>query len=450
MAKHRIDRRTLLRGIVGSALVAVGLPTLEIMLDSHGEAFADGAGLPVRFMTWFFGNGIWPAQWIPSAEGQGWPASPLTKPLFDRGVNPYCSILTGFQNRAPETLTHHEGMIAFSGHPFVTCADKICSDQGGPTVDQVIASVIGGLTAIPSFHVGVSNGKSYMDGGTTMFALSHKGTKQPQYPNTNPVDVYKKIFGSFTPPNDIDGPLRIAALDAVRGDVASLEKRLGAEDKKRLDAHLDSLSAIESKINAVQPVCEKPRAPTETNPPLGQGDNEPLVTVNEIMAELVAFAFACDITRVMSYMFTYGAGSHVFRGLGHDVEHHAFMSHDEQYVQNGQFQEGVVFEIDAFAYLLQKLMNTPDVTGGNLLDNSIIYMSSDSSWNHDIFDMPLIVAGKGRGALTHPGIHYRSPNGENISDILLTMAQVFDPTRKSIGSGAPASTTPLQIIRAAS
>src|SRR4026209_154352 len=104
MTKHRINRRTVLRGMMGSALVAVGLPTLEIMLNSHGEAFADGTALPVRFMTWFFGNGIWVPDWVPAAEGASWPSSKLTKPLFDRGVNEYCSILTGFDNKSPEKI----------------------------------------------------------------------------------------------------------------------------------------------------------------------------------------------------------------------------------------------------------------------------------------------------------------------------------------------------------
>jgi hypothetical protein len=165
------------------------------------------------------------------------------------------------------------------------------------------------------------------------------------------------------------------------------------------------------------------------------------------MADLIAYAFACDITRVASLLFTYGAGAHVFHALGHDIEHHSFMSHDQSYVTSGQFQDGVRFQIDAFAYLLERLMKTPDATGGNVLDNSILYLSSDSSWAHSVFDMPLLVAGKGGGKLVYPGIHYASPSQENISDVLLSMLQCFDPTATSVGGGPPMSTTPLMAIR---
>ena len=57
-------------------------------------------------------------------------------------------------------------------------------------------------------------------------------------------------------------------------------------------------------------------------------------------------------------------------------------------------------------------------------------------------------AGRGGGALTHPGIHYRSGGDENTSDILLTCLQVFDPTATEVGSAQGLSTTPLSALEA--
>ena len=57
MRTRPIPRRTLLRGLLGAGSVAVGLPLLEAMLDSNGEALADGSPLPLRFGVWFWGNG---------------------------------------------------------------------------------------------------------------------------------------------------------------------------------------------------------------------------------------------------------------------------------------------------------------------------------------------------------------------------------------------------------
>jgi hypothetical protein len=57
----------------------------------------------------------------------------------------------------------------------------------------------------------------------------------------------------------------------------------------------------------------------------------------------------------------------------------------------------------------------------------------------------------------HPGIHYQATawNGQhggpnsagNISDVLLTCLQAFDPAASSVGSGAPSSNTPLEALR---
>jgi hypothetical protein len=56
--KTRLGRRAMLRGLAAGGLVGVGLPLLEIMLNSNGTALASGDPLPRQFMTWFFGNGV--------------------------------------------------------------------------------------------------------------------------------------------------------------------------------------------------------------------------------------------------------------------------------------------------------------------------------------------------------------------------------------------------------
>ena len=48
-----MNRRTMLRGILGGAGAAIALPTLEAMLDTHGAAYADGTGLPRRLALGF-------------------------------------------------------------------------------------------------------------------------------------------------------------------------------------------------------------------------------------------------------------------------------------------------------------------------------------------------------------------------------------------------------------
>lgn len=442
MKSKYLNRRTMLRGMLGGIGAAIALPTLEAMVNSNGEAYADGTPFPVRFMTFFFGNGFILSKFVPQGEGSGYLLSEQLMPLKD--VKNYVSVMTGFDNRCETTITHHEGMTVFNGYTMVDI-QGLYSKAGGPTIDQVISSKLAGKTPIPSVHVGVSRRLSVMDGGTTMHYLSHKGTNEPQPPVHNPQEVWNALFNSFTPPEDPAGPLRVSVLDAVRDNTAALKKRLGVKDNQRLEAHLDGIATLEQKIKALPPVCMKPGMPVEANPE-GPGP-EPFISTAEAMSDLIAYAFACDVTRVASCLLVGGAAETIFNDIGENNSHHG-NTHNWPGGSNS-INKGVIYQMERFAYLLNKLMTTQDGVNGNLLDNSIVYMSSDCSegWTHSIKQQPIIVAGGGGGYLVKPGIHYKG-NGDNPSDILLTCVQAFDPAHTEIGAGDPYSNKPFEAIKA--
>ena len=70
--RQRLARRTFLRGVAGGVAVSVGLPVLDIMLNENGTALADGAALPSRFGTFYWGGGILHSAWVPSQTGMSW------------------------------------------------------------------------------------------------------------------------------------------------------------------------------------------------------------------------------------------------------------------------------------------------------------------------------------------------------------------------------------------
>ena len=65
-----LNRRRVLRGMLGGSAVTVGLPFLNCFLNTHGTALADGAQLPVSFATWFWGCGLNPGRWEPAQVGK--------------------------------------------------------------------------------------------------------------------------------------------------------------------------------------------------------------------------------------------------------------------------------------------------------------------------------------------------------------------------------------------
>lgn len=442
MSRRSIDRRTVLRGLCGGALAAVALPSLEAMLSPDGAALADGSELPVRFMTYCFGNGVRLDRWIPIAQGPGYPLSEELAPLA--AVRDYCSILSGFQNRSEQRISHHEGMTVFSGHAFVE-QRGLFSKAGGPTIDQVIADRVRGDTRYRSIQIGISKRRSATDSGTTLPNLSHRGTNEPLPPELNPQALWTRLFGSFVPPDDPSTPLRLSVVDAVRADAGALKKRLGAADVQRVDAHLQGLRELEVRLKALPPVCALPIRPTETNEDVdGQ---EPLTAVHEAMVDLLAFAFSCDLSRVASVLVSSGASDTVFSELGQRTVHHS-NTHDTG--RQEEVHQVVVWNMQRFASLLEKLRSTPDGPVRSLLDNALILCSSDCSegYTHAIFDQPIVVAGRAGGRARYPGVHYRSSSAESSTDVLVSCLQALAPDAvgAAVGSGATASDKPCSAL----
>src|SRR5690606_1177618 len=82
MAGFTLPRRTILRGALGGVSAAVALPLLEAMVDANGEALADGAALPARFISWFFGNGVRLDRFVPAeSHPNPWTLSEELQPL---------------------------------------------------------------------------------------------------------------------------------------------------------------------------------------------------------------------------------------------------------------------------------------------------------------------------------------------------------------------------------
>jgi len=454
MSKFKLPRRTVLRGMVGGSAVAVGLPLLEAMLNTHGDALAEGSDLPLRFISFYWADGIVIPEWEPPDTGAGYTLSPQLQPL-DGEIKNYVSVISGMRNQYNGTfLTHHEGMCGFSGHP-IQPTGGLNSNATGPTIDQVIADVPGvaDRTPVRAVHVRVSKRESTdMDGGTTVTAMSHRdtgGALVPQVPEFNPVEVYENLFGTFVPQED-DRELRSSVLDYVMADANALKTRLGMEDQARIDAHLQGLQELEDKILAAAPACDLPMEPTETNTDVG--GSEPINSVVDAMSHLIAQAFVCDITRVATFLLKKFVSSTVFDEINATDQHHS-SSHGGPSNQN--YRNGITFQMEKFADLLNVLHSYEEPSGGTLLDNSIIYATSDCSTgaSHTIERQPMLVAGGGRGYLVNPGIHYQStpwsgnhgsPNSSgNMTDVLLTCLRAFDEDAASVGAGALQSSTPL-------
>lgn len=471
LERFSLSRRTMLRGMLGGAVVTVGLPPLEAMLNTHGDALAGGEPLPRKFVMWMCANGYLLSRLEPEDTGLGWDLTPQLQPLAD--VKSYVNVCTGFKSHGTlnAEVGHVEGLTTFNGYPL---GADFSYDVGGPTIDEVIAERIDdtGGTYIRSLQVGISKPTLAGAGGNIYNAMSFRGAPGniiPLPPITDPAEVWQTLFGLYPGPNapKDNRALRQSMIDVVKGQAEALRPKLGALDTQRLDAHLEGVYELENKITALLPTCSLPPEPTENNTAPGGAEN--ITDVTNLMAQLISYALQCDITRVASVMLLELSGDTSWGEIGLSQTQH-ILSHDSQYnaASLEDYHACIVYQMERLADFCNTLHQTVDPNGQNLLDSTIVFASSDVSvgWLHRTDRQPVILIGSGGGHLKNPGVHVQAtPNSEsdpdgvsavgvglptsgNTSDILLACLHAFDPSAESVGGGIAQSTEPLTEILA--
>jgi hypothetical protein len=437
-----LPRRIFLRGVIaGGISVAVPLPRLFGMLNGNGTAYADGTALPVRFGSWFFGNGIIPDRWVPKTTGIGnaWELSEQLAPL--QAVKPWLSVLTGFAIKIANNAPHASmPSAALSG------AQVAGNATGMPTIDQQIAPIVNGSPFKSGLHVGISN----TSGATSLgLAISYAGGNSPNSPNFSPAAMFKQLMGYASttapgaPPAAPDPELlrRAQVLDAVNADAKALRMRLGTDDQMRLDLHLSGLSELQAEITKLEAPKTNTNVlvdPDKAYPTRG-ADGAITRLRGQAFSDLLVFAMASDLTRIFSFMFSAPACHGHYDDCGLDASSfhedfgHRLSSKGASYATIG-FNTGVKFAMSNLADTLTKMKATPD-GAATLLDNSCVYTTScvSESQTHGGTDFPLLVAGKAGGKLKGD-THIRLV-GENVSKVPFTLLTAMGGNATSFGSG---------------
>jgi hypothetical protein len=448
MRRLRINRRQLLGGSLAGVAVRVGLPALEVMLNQHGTAHAQGTPLPKRLVLFFWGNGrgIEAARWTPMATGAGWAPSPQLAPLGE--VKDYVNVVSGFDSKLTRSSRgHHNGCVTMlsggdyqeqpaNGSPFR-------STFALPSIDQVAAKELGKSTLFRSVEIGISSRVIRGEGSTLAF-VSHNGPDSGNPPELSPAALYGRLFAKVQPASgpatdqlaQVTLELRKSVLDAVLEDLRGLEARVGTRDRERLQQHAQNVREIEKRLAApalAPSACAKPMAPTD---PAGASGREPLEERMQAMSRLLAMAFSCDLTRVASFLFSGSVGSTVFWQVGATQGHHQ-LSHEGSATQT-VIDASTTFTMKQLAVLLQALKATPE-GAGNLLDQSAVMATSDCSngTSHSTRDMPIVLAGRAGGALRYPGVHHRAVAGSdnNTSRVLFSLLKGVGVPLTEVGAG---------------
>lgn len=241
MNTKQLGRRRFLRGVAGGSLVAIGLPRLSPMLDSHGLAYAATGERPVRYITWGFSNGVVPKLWNPTATGHGssWQLSAALLPLA-----PWKSYLSVVGNVKVEGSSQHGCGNTF----FVTGAKAPSREPMAASLDQIIAAKVGATRPLKSLEIGIVNAPEDEEPGR--MAWSHNGPRSSNFPSYDVGEVFDRLFGangatgmgtqkSPEPSTGTSGAAlrraRKSVLDFVLEDSRRLRAALPAPDRLRLD-----------------------------------------------------------------------------------------------------------------------------------------------------------------------------------------------------------------------
>ena len=454
MPTKRVSRRTVLRGALATGTaISVPLPILDIMLNDHGTAFAQGAPLPKRYCTWFFGNGIIPALWNPTATGTGsaWTLSEELAPLM--AVKPWLTVVSGLKNMIGNSSPHPMGSAASTtGGSVANNSAELIS------IDQIVAGVNKG-GSFPSLEIGCSdatpNGPE-----NTLHTCSHRGPNAPNYPEFDPHAAFTRMFAGMSTTGNVDqmkklNDVKKSILDAVLADGNEVSSLLGAKDKARLSDHLDAIRQIEMRLATMPSMSSTIAIPTD---PQAAGiakdtKSEAPLKVNDVMAQMLAVALASGITNNATFMFTLPAAHVYYRSISSDLnaDFHDTIAHNDagNNATTGyqtRYHKGIVYAmqgLNTFASQLSKMTEG----AGTVLDNMLIYVTSCTGWGkvHDTSEWPVLFLGKAGGALKGDQ-HFRAANG-NLSSALLTIANIFGAGLKTIGKGNGQTSTELAGLR---
>ena len=430
---NRVQRRTVLRGLLQGATVAVALPYLDCFLNNNGTLLAaEGAPLPTRFGTWFWGLGVNPNRYFPTKTGKGYDLLPELSPIakFQDKV----TVFSGFDclTDGKPVIPHGTGSTTFRSGTAPGGSGAL----SGATFDNIVADAIGTGTRFRTLDVSAI--------GDSRNSLSGQGAGQMNPVETNANRFYQRLFGEgFTDPNaaafapDPKIMSHKSVLSVVKEERKALERSLGAADRARLDQYFTAVRQVEAQlsIQLQQPeplvACKVPQPPKDMEV---QTVLEDVLLNHEMMARLLAMALACNQTKVFNVAFSNGASSLTRRGSS--TTHHQ-LTHDEVVDPRLGYQPEATKFVEAlmgaWGSFLGILDGMPE-GDGTLLDHMLVVAHSETEYakNHTVTNLPIMFAGTAGGRI-RSGTHV-SMKREPVSRVALTAMQAVGVQIESFGT----------------
>jgi hypothetical protein len=356
-----------------------------------------------RFGVMYIPNGMIMQNYLPSTEGAAYELTPTLSALAPHRSQ--LQVLTGLTCIPP--AGRPGGAHAKASTRFLTDISPPTSEtwlDAGISVDQILAQETGKHTQLASLELAIESGETAGSCDTGYACpytntISWKGPSTPLPTQNNPRLVFERLFGDSgsTDPKERLGQMRgqKSILDSVTEEVARLNGALPQSDRSKLTEYLDAIRGVERRIQIAE--TDHQQLPVVEHPAGIPANWEDHV---KLMLDLQVLAYQCDLTRVITLMMGHEQSGMTYPQIGVPDAHHPISHHQREPEKVAKTAKINAYHMSMFAYLLEKMKNTPD-GDGTLLDHmTLIYGAGIADSNtHAPVDIPFILAGGGAGNL---------------------------------------------------
>jgi hypothetical protein len=397
------------------------------------------AATPTNVIIVYVPDGVVPSLWFPKGTEVDFTLPVMAEPLG--AIKSDCVFLQGISMYAGEPT-----------HPGGT--KKVITATGPVSLDVFLGQKLKGSAPFDAIQLGVAS--TFENGSGT---ISFVGAGQPVVPDDNPLNVFDRLFSGFKPPSgmmsmgpDLTPRQRQSVLDAIKGDLTSLQAKLGGTEKARLDSHMQFLRDVEARAtNMIAPsaACDVKSfnkggftvPPNDYDYPKVYHKVENFPLVGQLQMDLAVLALSCNLTRVATLMWSHAVSPTKVPGLATTLGNHD-SSHYGSNPMSDNARQYVLYRrwfMERFVSLVQALKRVP-FGDGTLFDSTLLLVCSDIGDGdlHDHKDVPFLVAGgaktglKGGRFLDYTGKGMGGQN-ETHAKLLVSMARAAGVLIDSFG-----------------
>ncbi|NJB83540.1 DUF1552 domain-containing protein [Wenyingzhuangia aestuarii] len=398
-----MDRRSFVKGLG----VACMLPYLECMgmsslsvLDAPSKV-----DIPKRLCYLYVPNGVamppkeseyfnkW--NWFPTGKGANYKFTNTLSSLEPHRKD--ISILGGLSHPFSRSVLGH-----IAGDTWLTGGDLRGAYKNSVSVDQVAARHLAKNTRFPSLVLSTDGGVGYKSRASTL-SFDSSGKAIPSEHRQR--EIFERYFspngGGTTAQRRKSLQQGKKLVDLILEDSKSLNRKLGAHDKAKMDEYLTSLNRVEEQVVRNEKWLDIPLKKFDSDHlNLDVSPQDPEAYIKATL-DLMVIGLQTDATRVMTYMMAREDGmgfGDSFPKFTLGLPGHHSMSHDKtagHWEEWGKYDQWLAKQ---FAYFIERLKTTTDEYGP-LLDNTMVLYGSACSSTHNANNCPLVLAGgKNMGA----------------------------------------------------